>query len=181
MNRISLAIALAASCLVLNACRQEAPPAAEGAVLMEQTGRLPETGSAPPPDFANAPSSAYAANGRRNPFAPPSSRGKPATEATVKGPVPNRQRPRQHLEGFRLSDLAWAGLLSRGADRRALVRDGDGEVHQVRVGDYLGGHHGRVQRIGDASIELLELVPDGAGGWKRQRRTLAAAPEEATP
>ena len=180
MNRISLAIAVAASCLLLNACLREAPPAAEGAVLMEQTGRLPETGSAPP-DFANAPSSAYAADGRRNPFAPPSSRGKPATEAMVKGPVPNRQRPRQHLEGFRLSDLAWGGLLSRGADRRALVRDGDGEVHQVRVGDYLGGHHGRVQRIGDASIELVELVPDGAGGWMRQRRTLAAAPEEATP
>ena len=181
MNRISLAIAVAASCLVLNACLREAPPAAEGAVLMEQTGQLPETGSAPPPDFANAPSSAYPADGRRNPFAPPSSRGQLASDASANGPTPNHQRPRQHLEGFRLSDLAWAGLLSRGADRRALVRDGDGKVHQVRIGDYLGGRHGRIQRIGDASIELVELVPDGAGGWMRQRRTLAAAPEEATP
>lgn len=181
MNRIGLFIAAALCCLVLSACLGEAPPAAEDAVSTEQRVRLPGTGSAPPLDFADVPSSAYAAEGRRSPFAPPSSRGKPASAASAQGPTPNRHRPRQHLEGFRLSDLAWAGLLSRGADRRALVRDGDGKVHQVRVGDYLGGHHGRVQRIGDASIELVELVPDGSGGWMRQRRLLAAAPVEETP
>ena len=48
------------------------------------------------------------------------------------------------------------------------------------VGDYMGGRHGRVQRIGDASLELVELVPDG-GGWARRRRTLAAPPVEAAP
>lgn len=179
MKRMLHAMAVAAWCLVLSACREPAPPAAVAA-FTEEAGRLPGTASAPPPDFANAASSAYAADGRRSPFAPPGSRGKPAPAALATEPAPKRRRPRQHLEGFSLSDLTWVGLLSRGADRRALVRDGEGKVHQVRVGDYLGGHHGRVQRIGDASIELVELVPEG-DGWARRRRTLAASPVEATP
>lgn len=179
MNRMFPTIAVAAWCLVLSACREEVPPTG-AAAFTEEAGRLPATGAAPLPGFANAASYAYAADGRRSPFTPPGVRGKQAPAALATGPAPNRRRPRQHLEGFPLSDLAWVGLLSRGADRRALVRDGDGKVHQVRVGDYLGGHHGRVRRIGDASIELVELVPEG-GGWAQRRRTLAASPEEATP
>lgn len=178
MNRMLPTMAVAAWCLVLSACREEAPPAGVAA-FTEEAGSLPATGAAPP-NVANAASSAYAADGRRSPFAPPGAGGKRASAASAPGPAPNRRRPRQHLEGFPLSDLAWVGLLSRGADRRALVRDGDGQVHQVRVGDYMGGRHGRVQRIGDASLELVELVPDG-GGWTRRRRTLAAPPVEAAP
>ena len=180
MNPMFLTIAVAALCLGLSACRRDVP-ALPVAPLPEETGRL-QAKDPPPLDFANAPSFAYQAAGRRNPFAPSNASGRRADAALGGGAAaPNQHRSRQPLESFPLSDLGWVGALSRGADRRALVRDGDGQVHQVRVGDYLGDHHGRVQHIGDAAIELVEVVPDGGGGWVRRHRTLAATAAEATP
>ena len=181
MNRIFPTLAAVALCLGLNACRRDAPPL-EVTAFSEETGRLQESDPPPLLGFANAPSSSYQAAARRSPFAPPnSSGGQPTAALAVGAAAPNHQRPRQPLESFPLSDLVWVGALSRGGERRALVRDGDGKVHQVHVGDYLGSHHGRIQRIADASIELVEVVADGGGGWVRRQRTLAATPLEATP
>jgi Tfp pilus assembly protein PilP len=36
----------------------------------------------------------------------------------------------------------------------------------------MGTDHGKIQRIGDASIELIEIVSDGASGWVRRERTV---------
>lgn len=180
MNPMFLTIAVAALCLGLSACQREAPALA-ATPLPEEAGRLPEEGP-PPLGFANAPNFSYQAADRRSPFAPPNASGRRADAALGVGTVaPNQHRPRQPLESFPLSDLGWVGALSQGADRRALVRDGDGQVHQVRVGDYLGSHHGRIQRIGDAAIELVEVVPDGGGGWVQRQRVLAATAVEVTP
>ncbi|MYE86633.1 MAG: pilus assembly protein PilP, partial [Gammaproteobacteria bacterium] len=41
------------------------------------------------------------------------------------------------------------------------------------AGDYVGQNHGRIQRIGEAAIEFVEILPDGGGGWVERNRTLA--------
>jgi len=63
------------------------------------------------------------------------------------------------------------GTLANGDGRFALVKGGDG-VHRVKVGDYLGRNYGRIVDITDAEVEVLEIVPDGEGGWLERPRSL---------
>ncbi|MPT42782.1 MAG: hypothetical protein E2599_04395, partial [Klebsiella sp.] len=32
-------------------------------------------------------------------------------------------------------------------------------------GDYLGRNHGKILVIDDSKIDVMEIVPDGEGGW----------------
>jgi type IV pilus assembly protein PilP len=53
----------------------------------------------------------------------------------------------------------------------ALV-SGAGGVHRVQVGDYLGRNHGRIQTIDESNVEVIEIVPDGEGGWLERPRSI---------
>jgi type IV pilus assembly protein PilP len=57
------------------------------------------------------------------------------------------------------------GTLANSAGLWALVSDADGNVHRVAVDNYMGRNHGRVIELGDTFISLIEIVPDGLGGW----------------
>jgi type IV pilus assembly protein PilP len=46
-------------------------------------------------------------------------------------------------------------------------------VHRVKVGDYLGRNHGRIVAIDEARVDVVEIVPDGEGGWLERPRSLA--------
>ncbi|OYV27812.1 MAG: hypothetical protein B7Z82_04290, partial [Halothiobacillus sp. 20-54-6] len=50
----------------------------------------------------------------------------------------------------------------------ALVRDGDGVIHEIQVGNYMGLNYGKVVKISTDKITLEEIVPDGQGGWRTQ-------------
>jgi type IV pilus assembly protein PilP len=50
---------------------------------------------------------------------------------------------------------------------------GAGGVHRVKVGDYLGRNHGRIVGIDEAKVDVVEIVPDGEGGWLERPRSLA--------
>ncbi|EAA3799172.1 pilus assembly protein PilP, partial [Salmonella enterica subsp. enterica] len=41
-----------------------------------------------------------------------------------------------------------------------------------KVGDYLGRNHGRVTAVDEAGINVVEIVPDGEGGWLERPRSL---------
>jgi type IV pilus assembly protein PilP len=45
-------------------------------------------------------------------------------------------------------------------------------VHRLKVGDYLGRNDGRVVAISEGEIDVVEIVPDGEGGWLERPRTL---------
>lgn len=105
----------------------------------------------------------------RDPFQPPD---QPASRPTGKpGPAPDLDRPRQFLEGFAVDQFQMVGTLSLGAQTFALLRGASG-VHRLAVGDYLGADHGRVVRIHEGQLELVELFPDGEGAWLERPRTL---------
>lgn len=138
----------------------------------------------PLPPFQEAPPFAYSAGDRRSPFEAPAAVRKLAQRQDAGSAAPDLHRPRQHLEQFPIASLAMVGTLSWGAARHGLVRDGEGQVHRVRPGDYLGTDHGRIRRIEAQALELIEIVPDGQG-WTRRARILAlrssAEAEESTP
>ncbi|HSG63856.1 MAG TPA: pilus assembly protein PilP [Gammaproteobacteria bacterium] len=122
-------------------------------------GRVP-----PLPDIVPAPTFAYDAAGRRSPFAPDTPQTRISNNPdTVQGPDPNR--PREFLEQFPLDTLRMVGTLQYATGDFGLVQTSDGLVHRVTVGNYIGQNYGRITGIADAEIRLLEIIPDGLGGY----------------
>lgn len=84
---------------------------------------------------------------------------------------PDTERQREPLEHYPLESLRMVGVLSRAGQMQALVQV-DGNLHQVRVGGYMGRDFGVVTRIDDHSVTLKELVQDVQGEWVERTRTL---------
>ncbi|MCY3821843.1 MAG: pilus assembly protein PilP [Gammaproteobacteria bacterium] len=116
---------------------------------------------------------AYAAGGLRSPFEPP-----PALESlAVNGRprvAPDLDRAKAHLERFPLDQLRLAGNLSSRGTRLALVRDPNGTVHPVGVGEHMGTDFGRIRAVTDTGVELVEVVRD-AEGWIERPRFISLA------
>lgn len=89
------------------------------------------------------------------------------------GPRPDVQRPREYLEQFPLDTLRMVGTLRIGGATYGLVQTRDMMIHRVLPGNHLGQNDGRVMSIGEARIALVEIVPDGLGGYLERGAALA--------
>jgi type IV pilus assembly protein PilP len=103
----------------------------------------------------------------RDPFRRSTSEGadEVAAQSTTDGPRPDFQRTREYLERFELDTLTMVGTFAKESSEWALIRDPDGVVHRVSVGNYLGKNHGKVGLIDQDEVQLSEFITDGAGGW----------------
>ncbi|MCK2184606.1 pilus assembly protein PilP [Halomonas getboli] len=101
---------------------------------------------------------------RRSPFQArlPESRDLPEGDADL---APDTSRPREPLEAYDLGQLELVGTLTIDGAPSALVRAPGGNVHRLRVGDHMGSDFGRIVSITAASVQLVEIVPTGRGGW----------------
>jgi type IV pilus assembly protein PilP len=54
-----------------------------------------------------------------------------------------------------------------------LIKTKDGLVHRVLPGNYLGQADGRVTEILPSKISVVEIVPDGLGGYMERPASLA--------
>lgn len=128
----------------------------------------------PLPTFRSYKTFSYGAVAMRSPFEPPltlavgeSIAGKDKVEA------PNEARKKEYLEGFNFAALSMVGILSRGGQMWTLIDDGNGGIHRVTVGNYLGKNHGRITSVTNVKADVIETVPDGKGNWVERPRTLA--------
>lgn len=110
----------------------------------------------------------YAAQNLRDPFSNAFS-----DQSGGSGPRPDPNRPRQALEQFPLDSLDMVGTIGGGAGMIGLVMAPDKVTYRVRPGVYLGQNDGRVTAVHEDRIELVELVPDGAGGWLERPASVA--------
>ena len=94
-------------------------------------------------------------------------------EYRMAGPRPDAARRKQTLEQFPLDSLDMVGTLGKGGGMVGLVMAPDKVTYRVRAGTYLGQSDGRVTGVFEDRIELVELVPDGAGGWLERPATVA--------
>lgn len=94
-------------------------------------------------------------------------------QAAAAGPHPDQNRPREPLESYPLDGLKMSGTIGLGHTIEGLIRDPDGVVHRVHVGNYLGQNFGRITAISEDHIDLVELVPNGSGGWMERQATIA--------
>jgi type IV pilus assembly protein PilP len=102
----------------------------------------------------------YAAQSLRDPFSNAFSDDSGGT-----GPRPDPNRRKQVLEQFPLDSLDMVGTIGQGAGEVALLRAPDKVTYRVQPGMYIGQSNGRVTAVTDDRIDLVELIPDGAGGW----------------
>ena len=77
------------------------------------------------------------------------------------------------LVQFPLDCLYLVGTIGRGVGLVALVMAPEKVTYRVRPGSYMGQSDGRVTGVFEDRIELVELVPDGAGGWLERPATVA--------
>ncbi len=110
----------------------------------------------------------YSAQGLRDPF---SDAWVNPDGGSALRPDPNRRK--EPLEAFPLDSLDMVGTIGNGAGMVALVMGPDKVTYRVRPGVYLGQSDGRVTTVREDGIELIELVPDGAGGWLERPASLA--------
>ena len=110
----------------------------------------------------------YAAQGLRDPFS-----NAFTDRSNGSGPRPDSDRRKQTLEQFPLDSLDMVGTLGTGGSIVALVMAPDKVTYRVRPGAYMGQSDGRVTDVLEDRIELVELVPDGAGGWLERPATVA--------
>ena len=112
----------------------------------------------------------YAAQNLRDPFSNAFS-----DESGGSGPRPDPTRPRQTLEQFPLDSLNMVGTIGSGSGLVGLVMAPDKVTYRVQPGMYMGQNEGRVTAVHEDRIELVELVPDGAGGWLERPASVALA------
>ena len=81
------------------------------------------------------------------------------------GVRPDSKRNREFLEQFSLDTLSMVGTLKLAGRAYGLVQTKDGLVHRVLPGQYMGQNDGKITSISDSKISLVEIVPDGMGGY----------------
>ena len=129
----------------------------------------------PLPEFKPYETFLYQATDLRNPFDP----GSPGqTDTILSGNStsnihPDANRPREPLEDFPLDTLRMVGTLEQQGQSWALVLASDGTIHRVQPGNYLGHNHGKIKEVSEFEVAVLEIVPDGLGGWMERPASLA--------
>jgi len=126
----------------------------------------------PIPAFKAYKSFSYSATTLRSPFDRPIEIREITQLQSVSTVQPDEDRPKEFLEQFTFDSLTMVGTLSRAGVDWGLVRDPDGGVHRVRVGNFLGRNHGKIVEMTDSYVAVIEIVSDGNEGWVERPRTI---------
>jgi type IV pilus assembly protein PilP len=137
--------------------------------FIEDTKKEPGGRVEPLPEVKPYETFAYAAAEMRSPFLP----GGVGSGAGASGLRPDSKRNREFLEQFSLDTLKMVGTLKLTGRVYGLVRTKDGLVHRVSAGNYLGQADGKITDITPSKISLVEIVPDGLGGYMERPAGLA--------
>lgn len=133
-----------------------------------ETKKKPGGRIQPLPDVKPYESFSYTAANMRSPFQPVS-----AALAGGQSLRPSVRRNREFLEGFSLDTLKMVGTFKVGGRFYGLVQSKDGLVHKVQPGNYMGQNDGKVTEITASKISLVEIIPDGLGGYIERPASLA--------
>ena len=96
-------------------------------------------------------------------------KGRKAVEKRSVGLTPNFNRPKEPLESFPLENLKFVGFLDQGKKGTALIAAPDGNVYQIRVGNYVGQNYGLVTSVNKDEVAIKEIVQDGTGDYVERR------------
>lgn len=172
MSRALVAFGLSMLVLTLAGCAQSR---SELDSYIAEVKQRPGRPLPPLPKMQEFETFEYAAHGMRDPFAKIASDQADQEDAVAAGNGirPDRTRRKEELESFPLDGLDMVGTMGSDADIYGLVKDPNGVVHRVRPSNYLGQNDGKILGIYEDRIELVELFPNGLGGWEERRSAIA--------
>ncbi len=167
---MSRRVALALAVLFLAGCTDRNMQDLEDFVA--EVKARPPTPIDPIPQIRQAETFLYIGDDRRNPFVPTQEIADVLEQPREEGPRPDPNRRKEELEFFPLDSLKMVGTLDRDGQVWGLVRTPDGTIHRVKTGNYLGQNDGRIVGIEEERIHIVELVPNGRGGYLERRASL---------
>jgi type IV pilus assembly protein PilP len=128
---------------------------------------------APIPTFKAYEAFAYSATTLRSPFERPIEVRDIAQLQAVSAIKPDENRAKEFLEQFTFDSLRMVGTLDRNNASWVLIKDPEGGVHRVTLGNYLGRHHGKIVETAETYVAVTEIVSDGSeDGWVERPRTI---------
>lgn len=170
MTALHLRVLLILLLVTLSGCDSEDHRLDDLQTFVEEVRKRPKGNIEPLPTLSKSEIFTYNASALRSPF-----------QLTVKSELvkqpkiskvrPDESRPRQFLESFNIDEFSMVGTLSNQRGTSALLR-GPAGIHRVQAGDYLGRNHGRIISISSDRMEVIEIVPDGDGGWSERPQVL---------
>ncbi len=136
-------------------------------VFVADTTAKPRGRIKPLPEFQPYSSFVYGSSALRSPFESPVVFEEMASQYATQVQAPDSARRKDPLERYALGELTLVGTLSKGesTELNGLIKTSTGNVHVVQVGQYMGKNNGRILNILDAQLDLIEVVPNGSGGW----------------
>src|SRR3990172_2823983 len=144
----------------------------------EQTKAKPPGKIAPLPEIKPQPTFIYSATQARDPFTP--SVDEVQDTGPKNGIQPDPNHIKEPLLDYPLDALRMVGTVERGGEHWSLVQAPDGMVYRVQPNNYMGQNYGKVVRVSDDAIELVEIIEDGQGGWMERSASLALSEETET-
>jgi type IV pilus assembly protein PilP len=127
-------------------------------------GRIP-----PLPAIKHFPVVAYEAADLVDPYS--ASKIEPERKAGGGGIKPDLDRRKEPLEAYPLESLNMVGTIIKGKMVHALIK-ADKNLHQVKIGNYMGQNFGIITDINENEVKLKELVPDSLGDYAERTSTL---------
>lgn len=123
----------------------------------------------PLPEIKTVEPFIFSGEGLRDPFVPDEASQAPEEGKIESGIRPDITRPREELESYELDSLRMVGTVSQQGILWGLIKSNDGAIHRVRAGNYMGKNHGKIVRITENQIELVEIVSESPGVWRERK------------
>ena len=153
--------------IALSGCGSDGTSDLRQWVQDQRKGRKPRV--EPLPEIKTHESFVYTAGDLSDPFAPFNLN--PLGEGT--GSPGPRPRNREALEGYPLDSLRMVGTLTRRNQSWAVIQDPEGGVHRIAINNYMGLNNGKVTKISEEKVELVELIRNPVGDWVKRDASLA--------
>jgi len=131
----------------------------------------------PLPVFEPYEAFSYSATGLRSPFDLPVNLDEIVKQTTPQSDIqPDLNRSKEQLEQYSFGSFSMVGTIKLKEDQLwALLSIPDSGIHKVKEGYYVGQNHGKVIRVSEQRIDIIEVVPNGVGGWLERPRSLVLA------
>jgi type IV pilus assembly protein PilP len=179
-KHFSRALLVTAIGSLLTACGSDTHQDLEGFVNKTKQQAQQTTSIEPLPDIKPYETYLYKVGTKRDPFTPTLVIDEATEAATGDGIHPDPNRRKEALESFPLDSLRMVGTLQRDDQLWAIVKvinNPDSGIHRVVTGNYMGQNHGQIVRISEEKIELVEIIPNGLGGWRESETSIALSEE----